>query len=448
MSSDPPTLLVEVEEKGPCSRLLKITVPAVRVDREIEQTFRNVMKAAQFPGFRPGKAPRRLVEARLGDRVLSDVKERLVETVVGEAIEEKGLEPVGGGRLDWEKVTLARGNDLTFEFELDVRPVFEIPDAASISVRRPDLAIPESAVDDALEEARLEAAEVTDAGDAPLAENGLANLRVTLRSGDETLLEDAEVDWQHPSKLLGGMPVDGLNEGLLGKRAGEETSFRATLPDDYRDPAHRGREADITVRVMTVNKVELPDLDDAFAESMDYDDLAEMRAEVRKQLERRAQSQTDRLLDDAIVDALLEAVPFEVPPSLVQAEAGRMLRRYEMTLRQQGVPEESVVAQVLQAKEEAETRVTRDLRASFVLERIARDRKVFVTETEVDQEIASMAASYNRSPDEMAAYVERNNLLGSLRSTLKERKTLRELRDVVRIEDATAAPAAEEGKSA
>lgn len=447
MPSDSPTLMVEVEEKGPCSRLLKITVPASRVDREIEQTFKNVMKAAQFPGFRPGKAPRRLVEARLGPRVLDDVKERLVETVVGEAIEEKGLEPVGGGRLDWEKVTVARGTDLIFDIELDVRPVFEVPELSGLVVKRPDLVISDEAVDRALEEARKEAAEIEDAGDAPLAEGGIAHLRVSLRSGDEVLLEDAEVDWQHPSKLLGGMPVDGLNDGLLGKKAGEEVEFTAILPEDYRDATHRGREATISVKVAAVSKVDMPALDDKFAESMDYDDLAEMRTEIRKQLERRAEAQADRLLDDAIVAALLDAVPFDVPPSLVSAEAGRMLRRYEMTLRQQGVPEESVVAQVLQAKEEAETRVTRDIRASFVLERIAKDRKVFVTETEVDQEIASMAANYNRSPDEMAAYVERNNLVGSLRSTLKERKTLRELRDVVKIEEA-AAPAGEEGPGA
>lgn len=441
MSSESPQLVVEVSETGPCSKRLKITVPHSRVDHEIEQTFKNVAKSVQFPGFRRGKAPRKLVESRLGDRVLAEVKERLVQAVVDEAIDEQSLKPIGHAQLEYEKIELKQGADLAFEIGLDVRPEFDLPELASLEVVKPSNEVTEKDVADEVERLRQERAEVVDAGDEPLAENGIAKLAVTLSAGDNTIVDGEEIDWQHPSTLLGGMAVEGLLDALTGVTKGAKVELATKLPDDFRDEAQRGAAAKIVLDVKSVEHVKLPEVDAAFAEAMDYDDLDEMRAELTKQIARRKEAESDRALDDAVVDALIAAVPLDVPPSLVHAESGRVLRQYEMTLRRQGFPEEAVIQQVLAAKEQAETKVKRDLRAGFVLDRIAQERKVFVTENEVMAEVANMAAQYNRTPAEMQAYVERNNLDAPLRSSLRERKTLRDLRDVVNLVESASAPA-------
>ncbi len=137
MSSDAPTLVVEVEETGPCSRRLRITVPASRVDSEIAETFDNVMRTVQFRGFRRGKAPMRLVRARLGDRVLEEVRERLVEAAIDEAIRQESLKPVGNGSLESEEVQVVEGQDLEFAIALDVKPQFELPSLGELTVTRP-----------------------------------------------------------------------------------------------------------------------------------------------------------------------------------------------------------------------------------------------------------------------------------------------------------------------
>jgi len=161
-----------------------------------------------------------------------------------------------------------------------------------------------------------------------------------------------------------------------------------------------------------------------------------MKTEIRADLAKRLGAQIERLTDESVAGSLLEAAPFDVPPSLVASETDRMLGRYEMQLRQQSLPEESIPKLLDEARAQAETRVKRDLRLSFLLDAIATERKVFVTENEVRSELAQVAARYEKSVPDMEDYMERNRLMPALRSELRDRKTMAELRKVVKIVDA------------
>jgi len=442
MSVEEKSLAVEIEDAGPCSKKVRITVPAERVDKEIEDTYRNVQKAVHFKGFRPGKAPRKLVEAKLGERVLHDVRERLVQTAVEEAVRDAGLQTLGDAEADWEQIEVTRGADLTFDVTVDVRPEFELPELAGVEVERPVLEVTDAMVDRELERLRMERASAEDAGDDPLEERGLASLAVKLDCEGRTIVEETGIEWAHPSDVLGGMLVDGMAAGLLGRKKGESAEFTVKLPENFRDDDLRGKDATVAITLESVQKVTLPELNDAFAAELDYDDVDELRDDIRKQLDRQAETRLERALDERIVEALLEKVPFDLPPSLVRRETGRMLARYQTKLRQDGVPEEQIREELARAHAEAETRVKRDLRASFVLDRIASDRKVFATENEVQQELARMAASYNRSLEDMEDHMLQNGLMPSLRASIRERKTIGELRDVVTLKDAV--PAADD----
>lgn len=439
MSSQTHPVEAQIEETGPCSRLLKIKVPQPRVDAEIESTYRTVEKSFQLQGFRPGKAPRKLVEAKVGPQVLSEVKERLVQVAMDEVIDDKKLQAVGSPRMEWDKVVLARGQDFAFEIQIDVRPTFEIPNLAELKVTRPDPTVTDAQVDAEVLRLREERATVKDAGDEPLRELGIVGLGVKINVGEHTIVDAADVEFQHGSDVLGGMQIDQLSAGLLGKKKGESASFVQKLPDDFRDEAHRGKEASITLTVQSVQHVDLPAVDDAFAKEMDYDGVDDMRAEIRKKLERKAEEGKVAALDQAIVHALLTAVEFEVPPSLVAAETERMLRRYEAQFRRQGVPEADIENQLRQLVGAAAQRVKQDLRASFLLDKIAIERKVFVTENEIRLEIARMAQRYDRTLAEMEATLEQQGVLPALRAELREKKTVADIRGVVQVVEPEAA---------
>lgn len=440
MSSEAPALDVQVEDAGPCTKVLKITIPASRVDHEIEETYKNVQKSVQFPGFRPGKAPRKLVEAKLGDRVMQEVLERLVQTAYDEAVDSTKLKTIGTPRLK-DAPSLVKGTALALAIDIDVRPEFQLPKLEELSATRPVVSIADADVEAEIKRLRDERATVADAGDEPLADSGIATLHVKIAVGDETLVEAGDVEWQHPSDVLGGMLVEGLATALLGKKKGDEVSLTTKLSADFRDEQHRGKDAAITLRVDGVQRVTFPVVDDAFAADMDYDSVAEMHAEVRKDLEKRAAAQLDRMTDDAVAESILAAVQFDVPPSLVDAESEKMLRRYETQLRQQGIGEELIPKLMAEARGQAESRVKRDLRLSFVLDKIATERKILVTETEIRHEVAAIAARYEKAPQEMEEYMERNRLLPSLRAELRDRKTLGEMKKIVKIVDAPKAEA-------
>jgi trigger factor len=441
MSAEAPPLDVTVEAAGPCSKVLRIKVPAARVDREIEQTYKNVLRTVQFPGFRAGKVPRKLVEARLGDRVLQEVLERLVQSAFDEAVDSTKLKTIGSPRLK-DPPQIVRGTDLAIAIDVDVRPEFALPKLEDLVASRPTIEVSDADVEAEIKRLRDERATVADAGDEPLADRGIATLHVKVSVGDEVIVEAGDVEWQHPSDVLGGMLVENLATTLLGKKKGESATLKEKLPQDFRDEKHRGQEATIALRVDGVQRVTLPALDDAFAAEMDYDSLAEMQAEVKTDLGKRAESQLERMTDDAVAESLLAAAPFDVPPSLVASETERMLRRYEMQLRQQGIGEDALPKLLDEARSQAETRVKRDLRLSFLLDSIATQRKVLVTENEIRTEVATMAARYEKSVPEMEDYMERNRLLPALRSELRDRKTLGELRKIVKIVDAPKAPEA------
>lgn len=441
MAAEPHPVDAQIEPTGPCTRLLKVRVPEPRVTAEIEATFRNVERTVQFPGFRPGRAPRRMVEAKLGAKVLEEVKERLVQTAVDEVIEREKLQAIGSPRLDWEKVALTRGQEFAFEITVDVRPTFEVPDLATLEVARPDLTVTDAAVDAEIERLREERATVRDAGEEGLRERGVVTMHVKVTVGDETIVDAHEVEFQHGGDVLGGMEVAGLSAALLGKAKGETVTLAQKLPDDFRDEAHRGKEAAFAFTLEGVQHVELPAADDAFAKESDYEGVDDMRAELRKKLERDAENGKDAALDRAIVASLLAAAPFDVPPSLVASETRRMLQRYEAQFRRQGVPEDQIEPQLRQLVGAAADRVKQDLRASFLLDRIASDRKVFVTENEVRLEVARMAQRYDRTLSEMEATLEKQGVLPALRSELRERKTVAELRRVVKIVEPSAAGA-------
>jgi len=441
MSAEAPALDVTVENAGPCSRVLKIKVPASRVDHEIDQTYKNVLKTVQFPGFRAGKVPRKLVEARLGDRVMQEVLERLVQSAYDEAVDSTKLKTIGAPRLK-DPPTIARGADLAIAIDVDVRPEFALPKLEELTATRPVVEVTDVDVETEIKRLRDERATVADAGDEPLAESGIATLHVKISVGDEVVVDAGDVEWQHPSDVLGGMLVENLSSALLGKKKGETASLKEKLPADFRDEKHRGAEAAIELRVDGVQRVTLPVVDDAFAAEMDYDSLDEMKTEIKADLGKRVGAQIERMTDDAVAESLLAAAPFDVPPSLVTAETEKMLRRYEMQLRQQSIPEDSIPKLMSEARAQAETRVKRDLRLSFLLDTIATERKVFVTENEIRAEVATMAARYEKTVPEMEEYMERNRLLPALRSELRDRKALGELRKVVKITDAPKAPEA------
>jgi trigger factor len=248
-------------------------------------------------------------------------------------------------------------------------------------------------------------------------------------------VERENAQYQHPEPFLAGLHLPALGDEILGKGAGDEFTVTTTLPDTWPEKSQAGQEMAVQVEVLEVKRHVLPELDDEFAERLDYDDLEELTEEVREDAERQAERDAEEETDRRTVDALIAAAPFDIPEDVVKEETARRVERVRAMQRMKGASEEEIEEKVAEAKASEREVVERDFRATFLLDAIAKKEKIFVTENEVKERVAQMAAAYHRSVEEMEEYLEQRDMLGGIRSQMREEKVHEILRKRVKLEE-------------
>jgi trigger factor len=432
--AEAPAVEAKVEDAGPCRKRISVTVPAGRVREELDLAFLELIRGVHVPGFRPGHLPRKVAEMRFGKAVRHEVKGSLLEKVFGEVLEKHGLTPLGRPDLKGGEEDLDPARPFAFEVTLEVRPEVEIPDLKGISVRRPSIPVKEEDVDKALEDLRLDRAELRPAEDGTVGERDLAFMDVAVLLGGERIVDAENVQYRHPSEVIAGVSVPGIAKEVLGKKQEQSFSMKVKLPQNFRIPGHAGKEADLSLTVREVKRFHLPPLDAELAKAMDFESLDELRAEVRKAVQREKAAEAEKRLDDAILDAILAKAPIQLPADIVKNEIGQVLARYQADLHMQGASQEAIDEKLASVQADAAEHVGREFRAAFLVEEVAKRKGIFVTEGEVDEQVTLMAGRYGRSPDDMRKYLEQRDLVSSLRGRLRERKVLEALRKDVKIE--------------
>jgi trigger factor len=433
-------LKVEMENLSEVKRKLKIEVPSTEVTQEVDRAYRELGKRAKVKGFRPGKVPRSILEMYYRKDIDHDVSETLVRRSLGEALKDKGLEAIN---LNWPEPAppVVAGEDYRYSVEIEVAPEFTAEDYLGLT-----LSAPEVLVTDAEVEARLEEIRQANALLQPPAEDR------GVQEGDFVVL-----DYQGH---FAGQPVEGAkSEGtymevghgkfnaefernLLGLKAGAETRFAVDLPQDFANPLIAGKVIDFAVKVQEVKEKVVAELDDAFAKNLggNFQTVADLRTAVREDIIKGKEQERQALLENQVTDRLLARHQFEAPPSLIAQEQENLLRDQMDRFRQHGIDSAGMdTARMLEVmKPMAERRV----RARLVLSRIADQENLAVDEAGMDAALARIAVNNRRDVTEIRKFYEEHDLLGALRRTLLDDKTMKLLLDKAEI---TAAAAAEAG---
>ncbi len=436
---------VEIENLSEVNRKLSIEVPASEVTQEVDRAYRELGKRAKVKGFRPGKVPRSILEMYYHKQIEQDVSDTLVRRSLGEALKDRGLSAIN---LSWPEPAppLVSGADYRYSVELEVPPEFTAEDYLGLT-----LAAPEVVVDDSEVEARLEEIRQGNALLKPPPEDR------GVKAGDFVVL-----DYQ---AFYAGQPVEGgksestymevgsgkfnaeFEQNLVGLKAGAETRFAVSLPDDFANPLLAGKVIDFEVKVAEVKEKVVADLDDAFARNLggNFQTLADLRTAVREDIIKGKERERQANLENQVADRLLARHQFEVPPSLIAQEQENMLRDQMERFSQHGInPAGMNTANMMEAlKPLAERRV----RVRLVLSRIADQEGLAVDEAEMDAALARIAVNNRRDVAEIKKFYEEHDLLGALKRTLLDDKTMKLLLDKAEINTAeaaaTAAPAEE-----
>jgi trigger factor len=398
---------------------VRVEIPSDVVNAEIDRIARDYSKKARIPGFRPGKAPASVIKQRYKDQILHDVAHDLIPRAVGDALRERGVEPLD--TPDVRDVNLEEGRALTFTASFDMLPPFDPGDLSTISLRRSRVAIDEEAVDGALQRLRDRAARFEPVEGRGVDHGDTAVLDVERRDAGGERQSHRDVNVELGAKAN----PPGFDEHLLGLTVGETRTFTIHYPADYPIGELANAEVSYTVTLKGVKRRVLPDLDDEFAKDLgEFDTLGALRQRVREDLDQEARLAAERELRAELLKQLAARLPFEVPASLVEREIERRLEDFARRLAEQQVdPRQAGID--WEAFRESQREVAREaVAATLVLDEITRREDLTVTEEEVAQEIGRYAERSGRTPAAVRAAFEREGGLSHVSAGLRRSKSI------------------------
>ncbi|HOL17210.1 MAG TPA: trigger factor [Bacillota bacterium] len=405
---------------------LEIEVAAPDVDTALAKAYRKVVKKVNLPGFRKGKVPRRILEARFGPEILhEEALEILVPPAYQQALKEADVEPIE--QPSFKLVQIEEGKPLIVHATVEVLPPVELGEYKGIVVEQEEVEITDEQVEQSLEAIREQHARLVPKEEGAAAEGDLVLIDFKgFIDGEPFSGGEAE---NYSLELGSGRFIPGFEEQLVGASAGEEREVKVTFPEDYRKEELAGKEAVFQVTVKEIKEKKLPDLDDEFAKEVsDKETLEEFKAQIRERLENNAREQSRIKLEETLIEKLTEASKVEPPPVLIERQIDRMLGELEQYLRFQGLTLEKFcemsgksIEELRQNKqEEAAQRV----KANLVLDALIKKEGITVEDSEVDEKIAAIAAEHNDDPERVRELFEKQGRLSFMREEMRMRKVI------------------------
>lgn len=412
---------VSVEELGACKRVLRVELPPESVRPKVEEVYRQLERTVKIPGFRKGKAPRRLLEARFRDEVRSEVVRDLVPATYRQALEESHLTPISEPEV--EEIQFEEDKPFVFKATFEVKPEFEVKDYRRVVVSKEPLQVTEEEVDRALELMRERAGEY-------LSMEGWPALRGDLVYLDfEGLVEGRPFKGgkgENQPLLLGSQGLlPGFDEKVIGLGKGESKAFGLDIPEDFPRKDLAGNRVTLKITVKEIKKKRLPQLDDDFAKGFGgCGTLRELREKVRCDLLRQKEKAQEMELKGKIVEKVVDAHSLEVPEALVEAHLRRMVSQGIRRLAAQGVDVKGLAQDPEALRGHFREAALKEAKATLVLEAIADKEGIQVSEEELAKEVEAIAASVNLEPKAMRTYLEGQGRWEAFRAELREQKAV------------------------
>jgi len=419
---------IEVTDVSPVRKNMAIEADATEVAQERKDVLRRYAQQARIPGFRPGKAPMKVIQARYAKELDEDLKERLVARLYSEAIREKDLRPLGDPAL--EDLSLEEGKPFRFTTSFEVVPVFTLKDYRDVEIRRPSVQVGPDEVSGTLEELREAHAKfVSEEGKA--AETGdviVADLHGTPEGGKAFQKERAMI-------MVGATDhLPRFNESLEGATAGSTLEFSVPYPDAYEREELAGKSVDYRLDVHEVKRREVPDLDDEFAKDMgDFESLDALRDRIREDLLKRKRLEAEQAVRQSVVDKVLLENAIPLPERLVEEEIRNRLEEMVRMMVSQGVDPRSEKLDWKRLREHQEDPARKSVHARLVLDAVAEAEGIGVENPEVDERLRTEAEKIGETYEKLRARLQKDHRLETFKIQMVREKSLDFLVSVANI---------------
>ncbi|MGE3541647.1 MAG: trigger factor [Candidatus Tectimicrobiota bacterium] len=424
---------VEMEQVATCVQRLTVEVPADQVNQAFNTLYADLQQRVRMPGFRQGKVPRRLLESYYRQSIEQEVLRKLLPEALSEALIKENISAVGEPQID--QITLVKGEPLRFIATTQVIPPFTLNDYKGWQFERRIAAVTDAQVDQALENLRARNAILQTVEGRPA---GMHDVVVVDYTGS---LDDRPIPGFAGSKAaveIGGEQLlPEIEQGLIGMEAGESKAITVHFPEDFHNANLAGKVGQCQVVVTEIKERILPELDDDFAcgASDDVESLEALRGKLRQELERAARQRADASVQRDILARLVAEHPLEVPEVLLNEEIRRaylQLKRQETGRQPTEADYQMPLEPLREAFGEAALETTR---GQLILRHIANEAEIEVETSEVDAEIAALAARSAQNPEALKRAMERNGALRAIEANLLEAKVFAHIMADMRITD-------------
>jgi trigger factor len=415
---------VEAEKIENNQVVLKIEVPTEEVTKAIDKAYHKLANQVNIPGFRKGKAPRKILEVRLGkEAILDEAFEIVASKAYSEALDEQKLEPVDRPKTDI--ITLKEGEPVVFKVTVTVKPEIVLGEYKGLKIEKPSVEITEEQVSQQMEDLRNRNAKMIVVEDA------------VIQKGDFAIIDfEGFVDGQpfkggegkgYPLEVGSGSFIPGFEDQLLGVKAGEKKEVNVKFPEDYFVPELAGKEAVFTVTVNDVKRKELPELDDEFVKDVsEFNTIEEFKADVQNKLKEAAEQKAERDFHNNTVKAAVDNVKVDIPDIMVESRIDNMVEDLDINLQNRGSKLEKYLEYVKMdmkaLRDSYREAALYNVKTDLVLEAIAKAEEIKVNPEDLEAEIAAMAEGYGRKVEEVRDIILKQGHVAALAGSILRKK--------------------------
>jgi trigger factor len=416
--------IVDITDAGPCKKHIKVTVPRADLDDNIENKYKELVGDSWIPGFRPGKAPRSVVIRKFKKDVNDRVKGEILMQSLEQLAEEFDVAPLSPPDLKTDHLEIPDKGDFVYEFNVEVRPHFDLPEYKGLKLKKPVHTYTEADVNE--EEKRVLANEgQLVPKDGPAEKGDFIICDMLTAFGNDKVGEAKEITLRIDDTLTFKDGVASkFAEQMVGVKAGEKRSVDISMTDAVAVDRLKGQTIKGTFDVKDVKALRLPDLDEHFLERHDCKTVDEFRERLRLTLDYRLMYRQRQSAREQVLNLIAASANWELPQDLLQRQARKTLARRVMEMREARIPEEEIRSRQRMLERDVLTSTALAMKEHFVLQKIAEQEKLDLEQQDIDDEIERLADQYRETPRRIRAQLERDDLMETLAAQLIERKAL------------------------
>ncbi|MDR1493681.1 MAG: trigger factor [Planctomycetaceae bacterium] len=415
----------DIQTISACERKITVTIPREEIDRYFSNEFDDIIKNANVPGFRKGRAPKKLVEKRYRNMVKSRVIGSLVMDSIKPIHSNKELTPISEPDIDLDAIDVPETGPLVFEFQLEVRPEFELPNWEGLKIQKPVKKFSSEDVDHALNRMLTDYGQlVPKDGGAKTGDYIVTRLSFSYE-GKEFSSADEETIRIRPTLSFNDGSIKDFDKLMEEVKAGDARETEITLSQDATNANYRGKTVLAKFEIKEVKKLELPEITPEFLKNLgDFDNIDDLKDEIRDALERQLIYEQHRYVRQQVTNSLTISATWELPPALLQRQSSRELQRMILELQRSGYTTQDIRSQINYLRQNSRLVMTQALKEHFILEKIAETENILETDEDYDTEIRLIASQQGLTPRRVRAQLEKQGEMDILRNQIIERKVL------------------------